>query len=98
MPDDRDVCHAERVEHAPDELGLSGRAVVTLGAARPTEAFQVDRDHSMVRCNIGNHTCPAVERCAVAMDEHDRRSGADVAISDVDPLDIDERGIARCTR
>ena len=51
----------------------------------------------MVRRDRGLDRHPAVERRAVAVEQDDRRARAELAIADVDAVDIDERRVGRRT-
>jgi hypothetical protein len=98
MSDDRDILHAELVEHAPHEVRLGIGAVVALRPRRPAKALEVDRDHAMRLRERWRHRQPAIARCAVAMKQHHCRPGARFAIANLHPTDLDKRRIWRCAR
>ena len=98
VTDDRCVIDAKLVEHVPYKPGFAGRRVVTFGPAGPAKALEVERDHAVMGGDRGGDPGPALERSAVAVDQHDRRPRSGLAIAHVDAVDLDERRICRRAR
>jgi len=87
---------ADRARATRDALARPGCSRPPAGSSQP-KPLRSTRDHAVASRERRNHRGPALARGAIPVNEHDRGSMADIAVADVDAVDLDERRIGRRT-